>query len=60
VQNWPVFVASSFLMLGSSFERKNRSEDGKAINMENLELTQDFRSLQSENPVPGLLSAGCP
>jgi len=43
-------------MLGSSFERKNSNEDGKAINMENLELTQDFRSLQSEKTVSGLLS----
>jgi len=43
-------------MLGGSFERKSSSEDRKAINMENLEPTQDFRSLQSEKTVSGLLS----
>ena len=56
VQDWPVFVTSSFLMLGGSFERKSSSEDRKAINMENLGLKQDFRSLQNENPVSGVLS----
>ena len=44
-------------MLGGSFERKSSSEDGKAINMENLELTQGFRSHQNEKPVSGLLLA---
>jgi len=39
-----------------SLERKSSSEARKAINMENLEPTQDFRSLQSEKPVSGLLS----
>jgi len=43
-------------MLGGSFERKSSSKDKKAVNMENLELTQDFRSLQNEKPVSGLLS----
>ena len=43
-------------MLDGSFERKSSSEDKKVINMENLELTQDFRSLQNEKPVSGLLS----
>jgi len=56
VQIWSVFVKSSFLMLGGSFERKSSSEDKKVINVENLELTQDFRSLQNEKPVSGLLS----
>ena len=53
-----VYVTSSFLMLavGGSFEGISSSEDGKAINMENLELMQDFRSLQSEKTVSGLLS----
>jgi len=41
-------------MLGGSFERKSSSEDWKAINMENLELAQDYRSLQSEKSVSGL------
>jgi len=43
-------------MLGGSFEKKSYSEDKKAINIENLELTQGFRSLQNEKPVSGLLS----
>jgi len=43
-------------MLGGSFERKSSSEDRKAINMENFGLKQDFRSLQDENPVSGVLS----
>jgi len=43
-------------MLRGSFERKSSSEDRNAINMENVELTRDFRSLQSEKPVSGLLS----
>ena len=46
-----------FLILGGSFESKSSSEDRQAISIENLELTQDFRSLQSENPVSGLISA---
>jgi len=45
-----------FLMLDGSFERKSSSEDRKAINMENLQLTQYFRSLQREKPISGLLS----
>jgi len=32
-------------MLGGSFERKSTGEDKKAMNMESLELTVDFRSL---------------
>jgi len=36
-------------MLGGSFEKKNRSHNRKAINMENLELTQDFRSCKTNN-----------
>jgi len=36
-------------MPGGTFEGKSRSEDRKAINMENSEMTQDFRSLQSKN-----------
>jgi len=51
LQTWSVFVTSSFLMLGGRFERKSSSEDRKAINMENLELTQDFRSRKNEKPV---------
>jgi len=43
-------------MLGSSYERKSSTEDRKAISIEKLELTQDFRSLLSEKPVSGLLS----
>jgi len=43
-------------MLGGSCETKSSSEHRKAINMENLELTQDFRSQQSEKTVSGLLS----
>jgi len=43
-------------MLGGSFERESSSEDTNAIYMENLELTQDFRSLRNEKPVLGLLS----
>jgi len=45
-------------MLGGGFERKSSSEDRKAISMENLELTQDFRirSLHSKKTVSGLLS----
>jgi len=43
------------LMIGGSFERISSSEYRKAINMENLELTQDFRSLQSEKTVSGVL-----
>jgi len=44
-------------MLGGSFEKKSSSDDRKAINnMENLDLTQDFRSLQSEKTFSGLLS----
>jgi len=35
-------------MLGGSFVGKSSSEDRRAINTENLELTQGFRSLQSE------------
>jgi len=46
----------SFAMLCGNFERKSNSEDRKAINMEDLELTQGFRSLQNEKPVSGLLS----
>jgi len=46
----------TFAMLGGNFERKSCSEDWKAINMKDLELTQGFRSLQSEKPVSGLLS----
>jgi len=45
VQNWSVFVTSSFLMLSGGFERKSSSENRKAINIENLELMHDFRSL---------------
>jgi len=41
-------------MLGGRFERKNSGEDRNAINMLNLQLTQDFRSLKSEKPVLGL------
>jgi len=43
-------------MLGGSFERKSSSENRKAINMENLEMTQDLSSMQSEKTVSGLLS----
>jgi len=49
MQNWSDLVKFIFLMLGGSFERKTSSEDRKAITMENVEPTQDFRSLQSEN-----------
>jgi len=42
-------------MLGGNFERTSSSEDRKAINMEDLELTQGFRSLQNEKPASGLL-----
>jgi len=31
-------------MLGGNFERKSSSGDRKAINMKNVELTQDFRN----------------
>jgi len=44
-----VFVISSFLMLGGSFEMKSNSQNRKAISVENLELTKYFGSLQSEN-----------
>jgi len=43
-------------MLVGSFEKKNSSEDGKAINMAKLELTEDFRSQQNVKPDSGLLS----
>jgi len=43
-------------MLGGSFEKKSSSEDRKAVNIENMDPTQDFKSLQSEKPVSGLLS----
>jgi len=57
VQNWSVSVTRSFFnACGGSFERKSSSDDRKAINMENLEPTQDFRSLKSEKTVSGLLS----
>jgi len=46
-------------MLGGSFERKSNSEDKKATTIENSELTQDFRSLQNEKPVSGVLSVQC-
>jgi len=39
-------VQVNILKPGGSLEKKSSSEDRKAINMENLELTQDFRSLQ--------------
>jgi len=32
-------------LVGGIFERKISSEDRKAVNTENLELMQDFRSL---------------
>jgi len=35
-------------MLGGSFEGKSRFEDRKAINMEKLEPTHDFRRLRKE------------
>jgi len=41
-------------MLGDSFIRKRSSEDRKEISMENIELTQDFRSLRSEKAVSDL------
>jgi len=43
-------------MLGVNLERKSSIEDRKAINMENLELTQDFRNLQNEKTFSGLQS----
>jgi len=43
-------------MLAGSFERKSSSENRYEVNMENLELTQDFRSLQNEKQVSSLLS----
>jgi len=42
--------------LVAALERKSSSEDRKAINMENVELMQDFRSLQSEKTLSDLLS----
>jgi len=44
-----------FLMLGGSFQIRSSNEDRKAVNME-IEPTQDFKSLQTEKTVSGLLS----
>ena len=46
----------NFLCLVAALKGKAYSEDRKAINMENLKLTQDFRCLQNEKPISGLLS----
>ena len=43
-------------MLGGSIERKSSSEDREAINLENVVLTQDFKSLHSERPASSLPS----
>jgi len=45
-KNGLFLVQVNILKPGGSLEKKSSSEDRKAINMENLELTQDFRSLQ--------------
>jgi len=50
-QNWSVFVTCSFFNAWCSFERKSNGEDRKAINMKNLELLKDFKSLQNEKQV---------
>jgi len=42
-------------MPDGSLERKSNSENRNAINMENFQLTQDFRNLQNEKSVFGLL-----
>jgi len=51
-----VLLQAHFLMLGGSLGSKSSIENSKAINMQNLELTQEFRNLQNEKPFSGLLS----
>jgi len=53
---WAVQIClftSSFIMLDGSFERKSSNENKNA--MENLQLTHDLGSLQSQKPVSGML-----